>query len=124
VWKAYAKDLNLFGHESTPEVYIPIIYKDIKSTHMTILQIAYESGIFAGVSYFVLNIASGILAIIYAVRHRSEKYALLPLLVIAAFGVLSMLMSCRVTFWYYSTLMYYFALAPLMVRDVKAPSEK
>ena len=124
VWKAYAKDLNLFGHESTPEVYIPIIYKDIKSTHMTILQIAYESGIFAGVSYLVLNIASGILAIIYAVRHRSEIYALLPLLVIAAFGVLSMLMSCRVTFWYYSTLMYYFALAPLMVRDVKAPSEK
>ncbi len=118
VWKAYAKDLNLFGHESIPEVYVSsIFYKNIRSTHMTLLQIAYESGIFAAVCYLALNIASGIFALIYGFKHKAERYALFPLIIITSFGALYLLESCRVAFWYYNTLMYYLAMFPLMTKN-------
>ncbi len=117
VWKYYASKLNLLGHEETERAYIDIIYREISSTHMTILQVAYESGILAGIFYFILNIASGIYAIIYAWKNREEKYAMFPLLLILVFGVLSMLGSCRVTFWYLCTMYYYFALFPIMTKE-------
>ena len=118
VWKTYAKDLNFRGHSTTPTIYVELLKRDISSTHMTILQVAYESGIPAGIFYLCFNIASGILAIIFAVRNRKEKYALLPLAVILVFGAISMLASTRVAFWNYNTLMYYLMLFPLMTKTV------
>ena len=117
VWKAYAKDLNLTGHSTTPTVYIDFLfYKNISSTHMTILQVAYESGVVAGILYFIFNITSGILAIVYSVRHKKEKFALLPLAIIVVFGCISLLESNRVAFTNYNTLMYYLMLFPVMTK--------
>lgn len=115
VWLAYARDLNWFGHETTPAVYIDLLYREITSTHMTILQVAYESGIFAGVMYLIMNITSGIYTIIFAWKNRKEKYALLPLMMTVTFGVLSMLGSCRVMYWYWTTMVYYLLLFCVMV---------
>lgn len=118
VWKAYAKDLNFKGHSTTPTVYIDFLSKkDISSTHMTILQVAYESGVLSGISYFLFNIASGILSFIFAIKHRKEKYALLPLAVTLVFGVISLLASNRVAFYNCNTLMYYILLFPIMTCD-------
>ena len=118
VWKAYAKDLNFKGHSTTPTVYIDFLSKkDISSTHMTILQVAYESGVLSGISYFLFNIASGILSIIFAIKHRKEKYSLLPLAVTLVFGVISLLASNRVAFYNCNTLMYYILLFPIMIKS-------
>ena len=117
VWKAYAKDLNLTGHSSTPTVYVDFLSKkDIASTHMTILQVAYESGIFAGIFYLIFNITSGILSIVFAFKHKDEKHALFPLAVIIAFGIISLLASNRSVFLHYNTLMYYLILFPIMIK--------
>lgn len=115
IWKAYAKDLNLFGHAYTPSIYFESMYKYISSTHMTILQIAYESGIIAGLLYLLLNIGTGLFSIRFAWKNREEKYALLPLMLILSFGVMSMLGSCGVSMWYMTTFMYYLVLFPIMV---------
>ncbi len=126
VWKAYASDLNLLGHKETPVVIIESLHnKEIKSTHMTILQVAYESGIIAGVLYLIMNLMSGVFAVIFAIKHKKEKYALLPLMLIIVFGVLSLVGSNRVTFWHYETLLYYLILFPIMIKeDVKSQNKQ
>lgn len=119
IWKTYASDLNLFGHADVPPVTILNSggrYVEIHTTHMTILSVAYKSGLPAGICFFVLNITSGILAVWYAVKNGRCKYALYPLLVILAFGVCSVPESIDSTFSYMPTLYYYFALFPLMVK--------
>ena len=126
VWKAYATDLNLLGHKETPTITVDSLhYKEINTTHMTILQVAYESGIPAGILYLIVNLASGIFALIFAVKHKEEKYALMPLILIVVFGVLSMVGSARVTFWHYETIFYYLALFPIMIKyNVNSESSK
>lgn len=117
VWRLYATQLNLFGHESVPPVYVDSLHRDISTTHMTALQIGYESGIIAGVLYLLFNLGTGVVTILFAWRYRSEQYAIFPLVVTAAFGVLSMLGSCSVVFWHYTTLMYYLVQFPIMTRE-------
>lgn len=114
VWKAYLEKLTLFGVEEKEPVYIDILYRSINTTHMTILEIAYESGIFAGVFYFAVNILSGILAIVYAWKKRGEAYSLMPLMVILTFGVDSVLRTNNISFNYMTTFYYYLILFPLM----------
>lgn len=114
IWMAYAKDLNWTGHAKTPKVHIDWLYQDISSTHMTILQIAYESGIPAGIFYFLLNIGTGLVTIWFAWKNRKEHYAALPLMVTLAFGVMSMLGSSGVSLWYLETFCYYIVLFPIV----------
>lgn len=114
IWLAYAKDLNWTGHAHTPKVYIAQLYKDISTTHMTILEIAYQSGIPAGIFYFLLNIGTGFVAIWFAWKNQKERYAAMPLMVTLAFGVMSMLGSCSVSLWYLTTLYYYMVLFPIL----------
>lgn len=115
VWSTYAKDLNLWGHENTPVIYVEVLQDpEISSTHMTILQVGYESGIIAGVLYLLLNLGSGVAAIVFAWKNREEKYALMPVMLTVTFGVLSVLASLRVAFWHWSTLLYYFMLCFVM----------
>lgn len=114
VWKFYVDRLNWFGHAETPIAYIELLHKDIASTHMTILQYGYESGIFAGICYLIVNIGSGLAAIWFAWRNRDERYACLPLMAIVSYGAMSMLSSCGVSFWYLTTFCYNMVLFPLM----------
>ncbi len=114
IWKAYAKDLNWTGHESTPLVYIEAVSKNIGSTHMTILQIAYESGIPAGILYLLLNLGTGFVSIWFAWKNRKERYAVMPLMITLVFGAMSMLSSCGVSLWYMTTLYYYWVQFPIL----------
>lgn len=124
LWKAYASDLNLFGHATVPTVYVPLTGQTIGTTHMTSLQFAYESGIFAGVFYLLLNLISGLLTIWFAWKFREEKYAIMPLAVTIVFGVGSMLSTCTLAFAYVITFYYYCILFPLMVRYPAEKSKK
>ena len=117
IWKAYLKKLTLFGVAEKEPVYIDILYREINTTHVTILEIAYESGIFAGILYFCVNILSGLLAIAYAWKHRREKYALMPLMVILTFGIDSVLRTTNISFNYMTTFYYYLILFPLITKD-------
>lgn len=114
IWLAYAEDLNLTGHESVPPKFIEGYNKEFESTHMTCLQIAYESGIPAGLVFLLLNIATGILTLWYAWKHGKEIYAAGPLMFTVIYGVLSMLGSCNVSFGYLSTLFYYLVQFPII----------
>lgn len=114
IWMAYVKDLNWSGHASTPKIYIDWMYKEISSTHMTILQVAYESGILAGIFYFLLNIGTGFVSIWFAWKNRKEQFALMPLMITLVFGVMSMLGSCGVSLWYMTTLYYYLVQFPIL----------
>ena len=119
IWKAYASKLNLFGHDSTEPIYVDLLYKEIRTTHMTILQVAYESGIFAGILYLLFNIGTGILSIRYALKRPAEPYAVMPLMFTLVFGVLSLLGSCGVSFWYMVTFYYYVVQFPIMAKPVE-----
>ena len=90
----------------------------------TIIMLVVMIGIF----YFLLNIGSGLAAIWFAWRNRGEKFALMPLMITLGFGVLSMLGSCNVSFWYMTTLYYYLVQFPIIAscsagegRNLKAP---
>lgn len=113
IWKSYAKDLNLLGHKDVPKVYRENGKKEINSTHMVILSVAYKSGILAGLAYVLLNFASGFLGIWFAIHHRKSKYALIPIMVTLAFGVCSMTGSIDISFNYMLTFYYYLTLFPL-----------
>ena len=117
LWKFYASDLNLFGHASVPTVYVPLTGQTIGSSHMNCLQFAYESGLFAGVFYLLLNLISGILTIWFAWKYRKEKYAVMPLAVTVVFGVGSMLSTCTLALGYLITFYYYCVLFPIMVHQ-------
>ena len=116
IWKAYASNLNLSGHASTNIVYVDLLYRDIRSTHMTILQVAYESGILAGILYLLFNLGTGVLSILYALKHPKEPYAVMPVTFTVVFAILSLLGSCAVSFWYMATFYYYVVQFPIFSR--------
>ena len=116
IWKAFSADLNLVGNEDGNSYYIPILGRHAHTTHNTILQIGYEFGIPAGILYLIYNLFSGIFAIIFARRHRGERYALMPFAVTISFGILSLFLSLGISFYHVAALYYYFVQFPLIVR--------
>lgn len=124
LWKFYASDLNLFGHASVPTVFVPLTGQTIGTPHMSILQFAYESGAFAGIFYFLLNLLSGLLTIGFAWKFRKEKYAVMPLVVTVVFGVGSLLSASTSALVYIITFYYYCVLFPVMVHQPAEEGEK
>ena len=119
VWTGYLKRLTLFGVKEKESFYLDGYDTYLHTAHMTILEIAYESGIFAGVLYLLMNLISGFTAIWYAVKKRKEAYALMPLMVILTFGIISVLGSFNSSFNYLFTLYYYLVLFPLITDGPK-----
>lgn len=119
IWKGYAAQLNLFGHpdSGTVSFFVGDTEKIYHTTHMTILQIAYENGIIAGALYLLFNLTAGIYSLIHALRHKNDPYAIVPLLISLAYGVYSLLANTVSSFWYICTLMYYLAQSPIMVKS-------
>lgn len=124
LWKFYASDLNLFGHASVPTVFVPLTGQTIGTSHMSILQFAYESGAFAGIFYFLLNLLSGLFTIGFAWKFRKEKYAVMPLVVTVVFGVGSLLSASTSALAYIITFYYYCVLFPVMVHQPAEEDEK
>ncbi len=123
IWEGYVKQLNLFGHPDSGTVTFMDgeIEKTYHTTHMTVLQIAYENGVIAGVLYLCFNLTAGICSLLYAVRRKDDPCACIPLLISLAYGVLSLLANTGVSFWYLGTLMYYLVQFPIMVKPQDAP---
>ena len=119
IWKGYVKRLKWLGVPQKETLYLEDYKVEIHTTHMTILEIAYESGIFAGVLYLLVNLTSGLLAIAYAWKNRENKFAAMPLMVILAFGIVSVLGSFNSSFNYVLTLYYYLLLFPLITKGRK-----
>ena len=117
LWMSCVNKLNLTGHPSTEkQFYIAYAKKTFNTTHMVILQYAFESGIPMGVMYLVMNILSGIAAIAYAWRNRTKSWALWPLMMTLSFGVLSVMESCGPSLQFMGTFLYYGSMFPLITR--------
>ena len=119
IWKGYVKRLKWLGVPQKETLYLEDYKVEIHTTHMTILEIAYESGIFAGILYLLVNLTSGLLAIGYAWKNRKDPFAAMPLMVILAFGIVSVLGSFNSSFNYVLTLYYYLLLFPLITKGRK-----
>lgn len=122
IWRTYVMRLNLFGHSSVPTLYLEERNADIGTTHMSVLQIAYQSGIIAGVLYLLMNICAIIGSLFFAWRNRREKYALMPMALTIVFMVNSLLGSHVVSFWYMTTLYFYLIQFPVMAAAQEDPS--
>ena len=120
IWKAFGAELNLLGHPDGDSYYISILGRYIHTTHNTILQFGYESGILAGILYLLFNLFTGIASIIFARRYRKERFAILPFAVTLTFGFMSLLSSLGTSFYYMITLYYYLVQFPLMVKQEDA----
>ncbi len=107
IWKVYAQNLNFFGHKPGNALYIPEHQTSFSTSHNFILQQAYDHGVFAGIVALVLNVFGGVLAIKYALC-REGVYALMPVVVIVAFGVVSLFESPTLSVYYIILLYYYF----------------
>ena len=118
IWTGYLKQLNLFGHPDSGTVGIQRggVDKTYHTTHMTILQIAYENGTIAGLLYLVFNLLAGACSVKYALRRRDDPYAMVPLAISLAYGVFSLFASTGISFWYMTTFCYYLVQFPLMVK--------
>lgn len=124
IWKTYLQKITLFGVAEKESIYIELLQKTINTTHMTILEIAYESGAFAGILYLLLNMVSGVLALGYVSKHREEPYALMPLMVILVFAVDSVLRTTNISFNYLTTFYYYLVLFPLITKKTENGEKK
>lgn len=121
LWMSCIEKLNFTGHPSTEDqFYIAYAQKTFNTTHMVILQYAFESGIPMGVMYLVMNILSGFAAIAYAWRNRTKRWGMVPLMMTLSFGVLSVMESCGVSLQFLGTFLYYGSMFPLITRGEAA----
>jgi len=121
IWQGYIKQLNLFGHpdSGTVSFHYDGTTRTYHTTHMTIIQVAYENGIIAGILYLIFNLTAGIYSLLHALRHKDDPYAMIPLMVSVAYGVYSLLANTGISFWYLGTLMYYLVQFPIMAKPQK-----
>lgn len=117
LWMSCIEKLNLTGHPSTEnQFYIGYRNKYFNTTHMVILQYAFESGVPMGIVYLAMNIFSGFAAMAYAWRNRTKSWALWPLMMTLSFGVLSVMESCGPSLQFMGTFLYYGSMFPLITR--------
>lgn len=86
IWKVYLAEIGILGNPSEKVLYREDGSVLRLSAHMTLLQLAYNAGILAAVLFFVLNIVSGIKALVYVYKGQAEAYTLLPIVVAITYG--------------------------------------
>lgn len=116
IWKAYASQLNLFGHKLNSLGFLEEVGMGNKTAHMTVLQYAYDSGILCGLGFLLFNLYAGVMSIIYAWKHRKDAISLLPMTLSVGFGVISAISSVGTPFLYICTMYYVFVQAPLITK--------
>ncbi|MDD3206312.1 MAG: hypothetical protein PHS74_11370, partial [Lachnospiraceae bacterium] len=89
IYKKYLSNLNLTGHAT-----IGLPQEDgtiVVHAHNSFIQMAYDCGIITGIVFFVLYIVFGFRSVWYYQRRKDiDKYAMLPVIIFAAFGISSM----------------------------------
>lgn len=89
IWKAYLKVLNVKGHDG---MSINVNGTDVTHAHNSFLQLAYDTGILTGIVFLLLYVFSLIRAIyIYIISKKRATRALLPIMLIGAFGLVSLI---------------------------------
>lgn len=84
IFLAYLERMNLTGHDVMGVETETMSYPH---AHNTFLQTAYDHGVLVGVYFLVLGAVSLIRAICFCVRTKDNIYAVLPVMMITAFGV-------------------------------------
>lgn len=89
IFTQYLQNLNLTGH---PTVGLP--QEDgttIVHAHNSFIQMAYDCGIITGIVFLLFYVILGFRSIKYYIcRHQEDDYAMLPVIIFAAFGISSM----------------------------------
>lgn len=86
LWKIYFAELGLLGNPSDKVLYNGDGEPLNLSSHMALLQMAYDNGILSALFFFLLNIISGLKAVAYAFKGKAEAYTLLPVVVAVTYG--------------------------------------
>ena len=120
IWKAYLQELGIQGHSIDYDFVIGLgeeyeyLGETTRTAHMTILQMAYNYGLLAGIAYLLFNLIAGIKSIIYAICSQKSMYRYLSLIISCAYGVISILASCISPISYFIAFVYYYVQFPLM----------
>lgn len=129
IWKSYFRELGFNGHsidytfvvDMGPE-YAYLGERTNSTAHMTILQMAYNYGLLAGIAYLLFNLIAGIKSIIYAICSQKSMYRYLPLIISCAYGVISILASCISPISYFIAFVYYYVQCPIVSTKVSNES--
>lgn len=120
IWRAYIKELDFIGHERNEQgLYIPEMYGEY-SAHNSYIEIAYRCGILAGLLYAWIAIYAAIYSFRFLIGKKlyNYRYGIIPMAVMA-FGVLSNLERALYPFEKVHILLFFIALAPMFVKQVK-----
>lgn len=85
IYRIYLQQLDWKGHET-----VSLMTEDGKETghaHNVFIQVAHDFGIGAGIYFIIFCVFAGIRSIFYYLHHKDESTALIPLGVLAVFGV-------------------------------------
>lgn len=115
IYKAYWKALNWKGHDSLS--LVKENGEEIMHAHNSFIQVAYDFGIGEGIYFLVFCIFAGVKSIFYYFRHKGEETGLVPVMILATFGICGMVE--RVFFPYISL-----GFAFLFVLVLFIPAEK
>ncbi len=121
IYRIYLQQLDWKGHET-----VSLMTEDGKETghaHDVFLQVAHDFGIGAGIYFLVFCVFAGIRSIFYYLRHKEESTALVPLGILAVFGV------CGLVEWVYlpyipTGFAFYFALVLFIPAEGKKGIQK
>lgn len=120
IWKTYLENLNFRGHDSNERLYIGGGYDRKQWAHNTALEIAYRSGIIPGVLYLIIEIYTGIYALVWIFQKRKNgSWKLFSTMGIAAFCIYSMLEVVVFPFEKVPVFLYYIAIMPLFKKEKK-----
>lgn len=117
IFKIYLKNLNLTGHST-----IGLPQEDgsiLVHAHNSFIQMAYDCGVVTGIVFLLLYIIFGFRSIWYYQKRKDiDKYAMLPVIIFAAFGISSM-----VEYVFRPTIplgfVFLLMIAPLIIRPDK-----
>lgn len=121
IYRLYLQQLNWKGHERvnlTAEDGREIVH-----AHNVFLQVAHDFGIGAGIYFIVFCVFAGIRSVSYYLRHKEEQTALIPLGVLAVFGI------CGLVEWVYipyipTGFAFFFVLVLLILQGEKNEIQK
>ena len=116
IWKGYLSQLRLVGHAKSDT--FTTVTEGVEhingSTHMVILQYAYQFGILAGLSFLGINLIAGIKSILYALKYgKCEIITIFPFMISIAYGIISLLSNIG-SFTVLIALYYFLVQIPLM----------
>lgn len=120
IFKAYIANLDWKGHDT-----VGLLQENgetIVHAHNSFIQTAYDFGLGAGIFFLLFCIFAGVRSIFYYKYHKDEENGLVPLMVLAIFGVCGMVE--RVFFPYYAIGFAFLTVLVLLVPKLRQETVK